>query len=41
MERLEKKLNKGDIDIEFLNQTLKPDCDFMLDDERLFFGDDD
>ena len=37
---LQKKLNKGEIDVEYLNQTLKPDCEFMLDDERLFYGDD-
>ena len=36
MEVLEKKLAKGKIDLEYLNQTLKPDCDYVLDDEDLF-----
>ena len=40
MDLLEKKLKKGEIDVEYLNQTLKPDCEYMLEDERLFFGDD-
>ncbi len=40
MERFEKKLSKGEIDVEYLNQTLKPDCEYILDDEKLFYGDD-
>jgi hypothetical protein len=40
MERFEKMLSKGEIDVEYLNQTLKPDCEYILDDEKLFYGDD-
>ena len=40
MERFEKKLSKGEIDVEYLNQTLKADCEYILDDEKLFYGDD-
>ncbi len=39
MERFEKKLLKGEIDVEYLNQTLKADCEFQLDDEDIEFGD--
>jgi hypothetical protein len=40
VEKFEKKLTKNEIDIEFLNQLLKPDCEFVLDDDELFFGED-
>ncbi len=40
MDKFEKKLSKNEIEIEFLNQILKPDCEFVLDDDELFFGDD-
>jgi len=33
VERMEKKIKKNEIDIEYLNQTLKPDCEFILDDD--------
>lgn len=39
MDKLEKKMLKNEIDLEFLNQTLKPDCEYVLEDEELFFGD--
>jgi len=32
-EKFEKKLTKNDIDIEFLNQILKPDCEYVLEDD--------
>lgn len=34
-DKFEKKLRKGDIDIEYLNQTLKEDCNFILDDDDI------
>ena len=33
-EKLESKLKKSTIDIEYLNQTLKEDCNFILDDDE-------
>ena len=39
MEKMQKKMTKGDIDIEYLNQTLKNDCEYVLEDEGLFIGD--
>lgn len=39
MQVFEKKLTKGKIDIEYLNQTLKPDSEYVLCDEELFLGD--
>lgn len=38
VERMEKKIKKNEIDIEYLNQTLKPDCEFILDDDDVNFA---
>lgn len=34
---LQKKLNKNHIDIEYFNQVLKADCEFILDDDDVNF----
>jgi hypothetical protein len=39
IDKVERKFTKNEIDIEFLNQTLKPECEYILDDEDLFLGD--
>ena len=36
-DKMEKKLLKNEIDIEYLNQTLKPECEFILDDDEIYF----
>lgn len=37
MDKMEKKILKAEIDIEYLNQTLKPDCEYILDDDDVTF----
>ena len=37
MDKMEKKLIKKEIDIEYLNQTLKPECEYILDDDDVMF----
>jgi len=34
LDKLEKKFKKDIIDVEYLNQTLKPDCEFLLEEEE-------
>ena len=35
--QLRKKLKQGKIDIDFLNQTLKGDCEFVLEEDEVDF----
>lgn len=37
IDRLRKKLKKKEIDIEYLNQTLKADCEYILEDDDINF----
>ena len=37
VEKMEKKILKNEIDIEYLNQTLKPDCEYILEDDEIVF----
>jgi hypothetical protein len=38
LDKMEKKIRKNEIDIEYLNQTLKPDSEYILYDDDINFN---